>query len=230
MNILILDDNEAFADRIRDDLYYHFSGLWDRTYFDRYTKDFSQLTFHQKYDMAFFDIDLCDEDGIRLAKELKQLGLCKKIIFVTAHAHLVYDSLAVRPYFFIRKNEYQNDLKILFSLLDDEFKEKTLLTLKYHGSKQVIQLEDIVYLETMDHVLDIHTLTGAYKDYRLLKDFLMDVPDSNFVQIHKSYAINLDYLLSYNSTEVNLAGNVTITIGRFYKKQFIQKYQEYLLK
>ena len=114
--------------------------------------------------------------------------------------------------------------------MDDEFKEKTLLTLKYHGNKQVIQLEDIVYLETMDHVLDIHTLTGAYKDYRLLKDFLMDVPDSNFVQIHKSYAINLDYLLSYNSTEVNLAGNVTITIGRFYKKQFIQKYQEYLLK
>lgn len=230
MNVLILDDNVEFAYKIKNDLQGRFSTLCDKSYFDIFTDNFSHIPLRTKYDMAFLDIDLKEENGINLAKEIKQRGICKIIIFISSHAHLVYDSLTAQPYFFLRKSEYKNDLDVLFDLLGDSFEDHLFITLKYQGTKQVILVNDIIYVETVNHVLIFHTLNGEYQDNRLLKQFLNEVSQFNFVQIHKSFAINLDYLLNYTSTDVILAGRVNLSIGRTYKTDFIMKYQEYLIR
>ena len=230
MKILILDDDISFAKEIHNDLSNHFSGLTDKTEFTVVTNGFSSFQLSEKYDICFLDIDLKDYNGIDIAKHIKQAGLCTVIIFISAHQHLVHDSLIVHPYFFIRKNFYDKDLNILFELIDDLFVNKKLITLNWKKTKTVVSLDNIIYLEASNHVTLIHTINGDFYDTRSLKDFLNDLNYSYFSQIHKAFAINMEYLLSYSSNSILLVGNIDLTIGRAYKTEFNKQYQEYLIK
>lgn len=230
MNVLILDDDKRFAEKIHHDLFNRFSGICDRTSFDIITEHFENINFQSKYDIAFIDIDLNHQNGIEIAKYIRQAGICTIIVFVTAHAHLVYNSLTARPFFFLRKDNYQNDLEVLFDLIDDSFDDGYLLPIKFHGSNEVVAINEIIYVECVAHSLIIHTINKTYTDSRLLKTFLEDTASYDFVQIHKSFAINLNYLLSYTANEVTLAGNNILNIGRAYKTNFLELYQAYLIK
>ena len=230
MKILILDDDVSFAKEIQNDLSKHFSGLTDKSEFTVITTGFSSFQVSEKYDICFLDIDLKECNGIDIAKRIKQAGLCTVIIFISAHQHLVHDSLIVQPYFFIRKNFYQKDLKVLFELIDDLSANKKLITLHWKKTKTVVSLDSIIYLEASNHVTLLHTIKGDYYDNRSLKDFLTDLKSSDFSQIHKAFAINMDYLLNYSSISILLVGNIDLTIGRAYKAEFNKQYQEYLIK
>ena len=185
----------------------------------------------KNYDLCFLDIDLAGDNGIELAKTIKQKGMSNLIVFVTAHQNLVYNSLSAQPYFFIRKNAYDDDIAILFELFNESFSKKTLLSLKSKGTKSVIKAEDIIYIESTDHAVLVHTSDGSYRDAHSLKEFLdntsLHIP---LIQIHKSFVINLNYLISYSATTVTLLGNTTLNIGRSYKNHFIERYQIYLVE
>ena len=229
MRILIVEDNEKFAKKLYHDLFIHLSGLADNNTFDIITDDFSNLP-NKRYDICFLDIDLAGDNGIELAKEIKHKGMSNIIVFVTAHHNLVYNSLSAQPYYFIRKKTYEEDIQILFGLLKESFSKKTLIALKSRGNKSVIQLEDIIYIEAIDHAIIIHTTGGQYNDSRPLKEFLQVASFHNLVQIHKSFAINLKFLMSYSSNSVTLIGNFVVNIGRSYKNDFIERYQKYLVE
>ena len=229
MKILIVEDDVSFAEKLHHDLFNYLCVLVDRTTYDFVTSNFGNLP-NKRYDICFLDIDLAGYNGIELAKQIKRQGMCNIIVFVTAHQNLVYNSLSVQPYFFIRKNEYQEDINILFELLNESFSSKTLFMIKSKGSKSVIKIEDIVYIETIDHAVIVHTLDGNYNDSRPLKELLQTIAYSKLVQIHKSFAINLSFLMCYSSTEVTLIGEVNLPIGRFYKNDFIESYQKYLVE
>lgn len=230
MNILILDDNKEFANMLKHDLSNYLSGICDKSNFDVIIENFSCISFNKKYDIAFFDIDLFTVNGIELAKELKQKGLCNTIVFVSSYSHLVYDSLTAHPFFFMRKSQYKSDVKILFELLGDSFKQHIFITLKSQGRKNVIDLQDILYLESVEHILMVYTINGVFEDNRKLKVFLSEYKHENFVQIHKSCVINLNYLLNYSTNEVELAGNIHLVIGRTFKNSFLEQYQRFLVQ
>lgn len=230
MKILILEDDTTFAQILYNDLFNYFSNISDKNIFNLITSNFAALPANQKYDLCFLDIDLNGDNGIDIAKKIKQGGICNFIIFVTAHQHLVYDSLSAQPYFFIRKNCYDKDLKILFELIGNSFATHTLITLKWRMEKKVIKLENVIYIEAVDHAILIHTIDGNFNDSRPLKEFLENANFPNFIQIHKTYAINMAYLLSYTSTTVLLTKNIEINIGRTYKNTFLESYQKYLVR
>ena len=228
MNVLIVDDDVNFCYTLKRDLTFYFETINDRTQF----YIISDVPFHfqlrEKYDLAFIDIDLKGIDGIQVAKEIRNSGLCRLIIFVTSHDHLVYNSLTVHPFFFIRKKEYEDDLKVFFDLISDAFQSDEFITLKWHGNRIVINTKDIIYIESINHSLLIHTIKGDYCDSRLLKEMMKNLNIYRFAQIYKSYVINFDFLMSYNSTSVQMVENKVLTIGRSYKQHFIKSYEKYL--
>lgn len=229
MKILIVEDDITFAKKLHNDLFIHLSDLSDKNTFNIITSNFSNLP-NERYDLCFLDIDLAGENGIELAKNIKHYGMSNIIVFVTAHQNLVYNSLSAQPYYFIRKKSYKEDIEILFDLLQESFSDKTLIALKSRGNKSVIKLEDVIYIEAIDHAILIHTIDGSYNDSRPLKEFLKTISFPNLVQIHKSFAINLKFLMSYNTASVLLIGNITVNIGRAYKNHFLESYQKYLVE
>jgi DNA-binding LytR/AlgR family response regulator len=55
-----------------------------------------------------------------------------------------------------------------------------------------------------------------------LKSILSQLPEKQFLRIHKSYIISLTKINHFSHKEVNLE-NVTLPIGRTYLKGFLEK-------
>lgn len=228
MRILIMDDDKEFCTTLKEDLFHQMSVFNNRTEYHIVDDCFLDFKFTDKYDIAFIDIDLVKVNGIEIAKNLKREGLCRYIVFVTSHSHLVYDSFVVQPFFFIRKNEYKNDLLIFFDLIADSLNQGVFITLKWHGNKKTVNTDDIVYIEAINHTLIVHTTDSSYKDNRSLKNMLKDLNSDNFIQIYKSYVINLNYLVNFNNSSVELILDIKLNIGKMYKQHFLDGYARYL--
>lgn len=78
--------------------------------------------------------------------------------------------------------------------------------------------------------LDIITVSGEL-DFRMsFLDFFEKFPEINILQIHKSYAINLDKVVKLQKQTVVLDKDITLTVGRKYAIELEEKYKEDLFK
>lgn len=228
MKILIIDDEEKFCLQLKRDLSLCIEKISDHVEFKIISENFRTDLLTEKYDLIFIDIDLKDHSGIEMAKDIRNSGLGELFVFVTAHAHLVYDTFIVHPFFFIRKDNYKNDISVFFDLLPEKFNTDGFIMIKWKGVKRAVNLRDIIYIESMDHSLLIHTVQGAFYDSHLLMEILKILNQSNFVQVHKSYVINMKYLVNYNSSTVQMIKEIQLSIGRKYKQSFLERYTKYL--
>lgn len=227
MNILIIDNDDSFINKLQNDLFQYFCNDYEKVTF---IYDLSSLESIHHLHYAFIDINLPQTNGILIAKEIKEKFPKIILVFISSHSHLVHTTLIVNPFYFIRKSHYQKDLHTFFVLIKNEISKKEIIDLSYNMEKQRLFINDIVYIESQIHKLLIHTQDQVYYDNRSLKKFLQLLPKNDFVQIHKSYIININYLTLIKSNQVFLNHSLSLSIGRAYKEDFQNFYMDYLLK
>ena len=69
-------------------------------------KSLLEVLAKERMDLIFLDIELNKEDGIEVAKEISNMGMDTKIVFISSHEERVFDSLKTHPYGFVRKNNF----------------------------------------------------------------------------------------------------------------------------
>lgn len=230
MKILIVDDDKKFTRVLEHDILDFFRKKQDKVTITLINDNFKGLELINEYHIVFFDIDLITENGLNIAKQLREIDNNVIIVFVSSRSNLVFKSFVVKPFFFIRKSNYKLDLIYFFEMLDNYFKKNTYIYLDSRATEVHIPIDSIIYIESHEHQLWIYSKNDIYYDSSTLSNFLSKLTYINFVQIHKSYIINLDYLKGINKGEILLINNIKLPIGRKYKQTFFERYQEYLVR
>lgn len=230
MKILIVDDDKKFTSILEQNILDFFKMKQDKANITIINDDFKGLELINEYHIVFLDIDLITENGLNIAKQLREMDNNVMIVFVSSRSNLVFKSFVVKPFFFIRKSNYKFDLIYFFEMLDNYFKKSTYIYLDSRSTEVHIPIDSIIYVESHEHQLWIYSKKDIYYDSSSLSNFLSKLNYINFVQIHKSYLINLDYLKGINKGEILLINNIKLPIGRKYKQAFFERYQEYLIK
>lgn len=235
MNILLIDDDTNFIEKLKDDLWKFFYDYEDKTYFSIYSKMDDNIQFLD-YQLAFLDIDLSCEKytGIDIAEYIRMINPSCYIVFVSAKNHLIHSTLKVHPFFFIRKSNYSIDLDVFFKIFKDKIKKNVVIQLEYLSEQHIINIDDIIYIKATNHKSIVHTKKGNFYDNRTLKSFSKILTYEKYVQIHRSVIINMDFLLKRTNTSVILLlyenETIELIIGRTYKNNFNQAYKEMLLR
>lgn len=238
MKILIIDDDIVFSKTFKKDIYDFFIQYNDQVNIDIINFHFSDLSIYKRYDIIFVDIELPNTNGILLSKTLKRQNPTSIFVFVSAKSNLIHSSLTVQPFFFIRKNNYSQDISLFFQLFQDAISDNAVIQLSYKTTKVTVPLQNIIYIEATQHILNIYTQDNVYKDNRSLKTIIKDIPSHYFIQIHRSFIINCHYVCSFSRGTVHLfkayhdnikTQYTTLSISRSYQKYFEEKYQEFLL-
>lgn len=234
MRILIIDDDIKFSKQFKEDIEDFFNMYDNHVEIDMINFCFSHLSINKKYEIIFIDIELNKTNGISLTKKLKQKNPTSLFVFISAKNNLIHSSLTVQPFFFIRKNYYSQDLSIFFDLFKETITNNHMIQLSYKATKATIPLQDIIYIEATQHILNFYTQEHIYKDNHSLKDIINILPDKYFIQIHRSFIINSKYIYSFSRGNVNMYKTDTdeytsLPISRSYQKHFENKYQEFLL-
>lgn len=84
-------------------------------------------------------------------------------------------------------------------------------------NKQRVYLADLVFIKADKNYVEFHTEKKRFVDRNQLSSVLMELPP-NFVQVHRSYVINKNFIKTTNSTRIILLPDIEIPLSRTYKK------------
>ena len=187
------------------------------------------------YDTFLLDIQLKDYSGLELAKEIRNIDIYKMtpIIFITAiptseimafkEIHC-YDYI-IKPF---REEQVRTALETVINYGIKNEDKKEYFRLDQGRYSYSIDQNEIIYIESKSRKLIITTINETFKisTYTLYK--LLDELSENFIQCHKSYIINMNYIEKIDTVD-NLVTlkkiETSIPIGRKYKDSLRGKTQ-----
>lgn len=229
IQVLIIEDELLIAEDIRlqlEDLGYEVVGVASEY------KEAISLLNDKIPDIALIDIIIEGErDGIEVATEIKSIQDIP-IIFITSHAdkHTVErvkllkpDGYLVKPFnskdlytaieiaFFnhVNKQKPKNlkeDESSTFVLKDCIFIKKDYLLVK-------IKFDELMFVKAEGNYVEVYCKNKKLLTRSTLKDFLAKLPQDKFIQVHKSFAVNIEYIdaIEYNNI---LIGKERIPLSR----------------
>lgn len=89
---------------------------------------------------------------------------------------------------------------------------------------QKVDLADILYLEGLRDYVAIHTRNGKILTQQSIKSFQEQLPEDNFIRVHKSYLIAIDKIRFIERNRIVIT-DTYIPVGETYQEMFQQKLQ-----
>ncbi len=178
----------------------------------------------EKVDLIFLDIEMPMLSGIDFLKALRQTP---KIIFTTAYSEYALESFEfdvldylVKPISFERFLQSANKAYRLLTESAPAAPQETLpkfedeyIFVKTDKQLVKITLKDILFVESMQNYIRIHTKKESHITLVPLKKILDILPKHQFIQVHKSYLIAGNAVDAIVGNQL-LIGEYKIPIGR----------------
>jgi hypothetical protein len=86
--------------------------------------------------------------------------------------------------------------------------------------KTVINLSEVIFIESMDHNLTYHFKNRKITERKTIKEFLEKVTNENFIQVHKSFIVNKEYIVTIESNKISMAYGIIVPFSRTFKAKF----------
>lgn len=186
----------------------------------------------QNFDIIFLDIYMKFSNGIDIARRIRDSDKECKIIFITSSKEHAIDSYDVRALYYILKpiNEEKltNAIKIAVESLNKE--NKQVIIMNKEGNYR-IPYKDIIYAESKARVVNIYMKSSeVISFYSKLEDFFQSLKDERFLRCHKSFVVNMDFILKIENSCAFMLNNIIIPITNSKIALIREKYYDYLLK
>lgn len=231
MQIAIVDGDPMFSKILYEHINTFMDKLFSKFNIDIINDNFLDILEDNDYDLLFLDIDLKELNGIDIGKKVLFWKNNPLIIFVSSRNELVFSSLSVRPFYFVRKSNFKDDLSTMFILLKNYYKENMIFfTFEFYGRKTDIFLKDIYTIESRGHNIILKTKNGEFTYRSTMKNILDTLGTKKIVQIQKAYSVNIDYIKEIDKNVIYLKNGEEYNIGRKFKESVMQKYKEKFLR
>ncbi|GAA4269264.1 LytR/AlgR family response regulator transcription factor [Hyunsoonleella aestuarii] len=179
-------------------------------------------------DIVFLDINLPDMSGLDFIRSIKNPPA---IIMTTAYPEYAVNSFEldtivdylVKPFSFDRFLKAINKTKNRLEPSKNPIEENDeTIFLNVDKTHHKIVLNSILYIES-----DRNYITVATEDQRLsyidsLKNWTLKLPESQFIQVHKSFIVNSKFVDKISGNTLFIKTN-KIPIGRTYKQELLNK-------
>lgn len=184
------------------------------------------MTSDTEYDVLLLDIEMPEQDGISVKEYYETNRKRTKIIFMTGHRERVLEAFGKNVVSFLVKPLCEESFrKVMEKTLSDICGQ--VLEIEENGKLLLIPVKQIKYIEAQDKYTLAVTETEEYLLRRTMKFWENTLPCEDFVRIHKSYLIGLEYF-EKKGEEVRLDKGKSVKISRLKKNEVMEKYREFL--
>ncbi|ULQ50192.1 LytTR family transcriptional regulator DNA-binding domain-containing protein [Liquorilactobacillus nagelii] len=201
-----------------------------------------QLLLKNQIELLFLDIELNDENGFSLAKELQQLTQPPLVIFATAYDNYAVDAFNINAIDYVLKPFEQDRINQAVAkagaLLADkssptsptESDYPTVITVTQEEKTTVVPTKEIISAAVNNGVLTITTVDDEFSAHETLNWLKQRLNPQQFIQVHRSVLVNLNCIREvqpwFNHTyQLTMTNQQKLPVGRSFIKPLRQKLQ-----
>ncbi len=175
----------------------------------------------EKPSIAFLDIEMENISGLTIASQLPP-ETC--FIFTTAYLNYAMDGFELDAVDYLHKpfafSRFQTAFAKAVRRIEGASRlreDNRSLMVKQEYNTVNVPLRSILYIEAMEGYVKIFREDGICTVSRIiLKNVGSQLPEEDFLRIHRSFIVSKSKIKSFNRQSVTLSSGVTLPIGRQY--------------
>jgi two-component system, LytTR family, response regulator len=194
-----------------------------------------------KPDIVFLDVAMPPRTGFDLLRKYEELPF--EVIFVTAFDHYSIEAIKFSALYYLLKPVKIDDLKAAVKKAQIKIYQNQPTNTRYFHSIQghddiqrlvinsnagadLVELADIIYIEARNSYSMFHLANGkSIISTRSIKEYEQMLTDKGFFRIHKSYIVNVGFVISISKTDgdmVILKNNERLPLAYRRKEAFLK--------
>lgn len=193
----------------------------------------------ERIDLIFLDIKMPQITGIDFFKSLNNPPA---VIFTTAYRDFALEGFEMSAVDYLLKPiSFERFMKAVGKVSNSNV-TTTALTDEVDGNKitrdyifvredkrmKKVLLADILFVESIKDYVKIITRKDTVLTYLKMNYLESNLPDNQFLRIHKSFIVRIDAIQGFKSTEAEV-GDVVVPIGRYYKQKVLEVLNDLIL-
>lgn len=227
----ICDDEEYFVNQVR---------LYCENYLENRYNNYQIVAMHsgeeilqyqgEQIAILFLDIELKGMDGISVMRELVYKDYIWRIVFISTHEELVWDTFSVKTLGFERKPLQEERIGKYIQTALNELKRDTIIQFKKNDEDAYVRLSELYYIEGNANYIEVHTKTKNQLIAGTIGEWEAKLKGTSVIRIHKSYLVNLEYVQIMGQGVQIQEKAVKLPIGRKFKNLVREQYDKYIME
>lgn len=180
------------------------------------------------FDFEIFYLDICGVDGMSIAREIRRRKIHSVIIFVTGFREFMEDAFDVNAFHYLLKPIDSERFEKIFNRAVEEVSEfHRSILIRAGGISRKIFVSEIFYIESDDKRIRIHLENSTVETYSTM-DSIESELGSRFFRCHRCFIVNLEKIVSYSSSEIELSNGDRILLSRNKSREFRKIFLHYI--
>ncbi len=228
MKIAICDDEKNEISKIEDILF-------------KIDDDYQVLSFQKgedlllaalkgaSFDLVFLDIYLKNENGIEVAKRLKEIFAGINIVFTTVSRDYAVEAFSVQALHYIVKPFSEDDIFEVFRRLGRRKELRSTLTIRIERSINVLFQDEILKVESNGHRTIITMIDGRIFSVRKNFGEITDLLDDSFIDIKRGVTVSMYHIAQMSSNDCTMTDGKKYLLQRNRKQEIKDIYHSFAM-
>ena len=191
--------------------------------------NFLAMAKEENYRLVFLDIDMPELDGLEVGEQVKAINPQTDIIYLSQREDLVFDTLKLHPFGFIRKSkiiqDFANVLELFVNTALNTNSENKKITISSKTETISADIDTIMYIEGNRNYQTFYLKDGSTFDARVLMgDLEIKLKEHGFIRVHKGYLVNFLFIRTIGVNEVTLTNNKILPMSNKRKDSIMEEY------
>lgn len=169
---------------------------------------------HPTWNLAFLDIEMAEQNGMEVARILREKAPQMELVFATAYAEYAVEGYEVQALDYLLKPINLDKIKrVLTRYLEEQPEEAAYIIVDIDGQPSRLNLDDVIYVEADGGEVRV-VLEGSTLSLKMSLTELEKLLDERFVSTHRSYHVNLQHVSRLLKKDVALNNGEMIPLSR----------------
>ena len=191
--------------------------------------NFLAMAKEENYRLVFLDIDMPELNGLEVGEQVKGINPQTDIIYLSQREDLVFDTLKLHPFGFIRKSkiiqDFANVLELFVNTALNANSENKKITISSKTETISADIDTIMYIEGNRNYQTFYLKDGSTFDVRVLMgDLEIKLKEHGFIRVHKGYLVNFLFIRTIGVNEVTLTNNKILPMSNKRKDSIMEEY------
>ena len=166
--------------------------------------------------LLFLDIEMPGADGLEVLSKVRRSELIWRIVFVTSHRELKWETVDLKTLAFLEKPLDRVGIETCVKTVMREKQENIEISYKTIKGISTIPVDQIVLVQAQGNYVSIFTENEEISGYSSIKDIEEQTDGTTVIRTHKSYLANLQHVDQMNGTTLQMTNGVSVPVGRKY--------------